>query len=149
MDYVKFIKKFDSVLLATSCGDIPHCSYSTYIIKDNFFYIFISDIATHSDNLKSNPNLSLLFIDGEKDSTNIFARHRVSVSGISSMIEKHSQNYDDILDIFKQKFDSGMVDTLSSLDFNVYQIKPTKINTYFGFGEAKEITNISLTDIGE
>jgi putative heme iron utilization protein len=146
MEYMEFINQFDSLHLATSSDNIPHSSYSTYIIKDNSFYIFISDIAKHSQNLKTNPYASVMFIDSEENSNNIFARSRVTIDTQANMIQKESKEYQEIIKRFINRYNQEMIQTLSSLDFNIFRLKPISMLTYFGFGKAKEITNIHLEE---
>jgi putative heme iron utilization protein len=146
MDYMEFISKFKSLLIATSSDNIPHSSYSTFVIHENSFYILISAIAKHSKNLKKNPNASVMFIEDESSSTNIFARTRVSVDTNVEVLEKDSDEYKQILELYTQKFDKEMVNTLISLDFNIYRLKPKKLSSYFGFGEAKETEKINLKE---
>jgi putative heme iron utilization protein len=146
MEYLEFIKQFDSLHIASSDGVYPHSSYSTYVIYQNSFYIFISDIAKHSANLKANPHASVMFIEDESKCENIFARKRVTVDILATMIEKNSQEYDNILEIYKKKYNKELVQTLSSLDFNIYKLEPKAMSCYFGFGKAKIVEHIHLEE---
>lgn len=138
MQYEDFINQFSSLILATSNSNIPHSSYSTFVSHNGYCYILISDIAPHSTNLKKNPFASLLFIEDEKSSANIFARERVNIYAECDIIDKDTQEYIEVIALYHKKFDTDMVSTLTSLDFYLYKMSPKRVNTYFGFGMAQE-----------
>ena len=101
------------------------------------FYVYISDIATHAKNIQRNPNASLFFVEDESKTTNLFARKRVSLQCDSQKIERGSERFEKVLELFAQKFDASMVNTLKKMtDFNLYEFKVTYGEATFGFGKA-------------
>ena len=85
-EYEKFPKQFQSIIISTvNQQNIPNASYSPFII-DEFknIYIYISGLATHTQNINTNPHVSVLFIDDETNTNNIFARRRLNFDSLSS-----------------------------------------------------------------
>ncbi|MGB6020618.1 MAG: pyridoxamine 5'-phosphate oxidase family protein, partial [Sulfurimonadaceae bacterium] len=86
-----FTAPFQSVVIGTISEEaLPFSSYAPFLHRDHRLYIFISDIATHSQNLKANKNASLLFIEDESKADNIFARKRISLQCTSTLIPRDS-----------------------------------------------------------
>ncbi|MBN2832724.1 MAG: pyridoxamine 5'-phosphate oxidase family protein, partial [Campylobacterales bacterium] len=96
-----------------------------------------SDIATHAKNIQRNPKASLFFVEDESKTENVFARKRVSLQCDSQKIERGSERFEVVLDLFAEKFDAKMVGTLKKmLDFNLYEFKVNYGEATFGFGKA-------------
>jgi putative heme iron utilization protein len=70
---------FQSVLIATASlkGD-PDISYAPFVLNETgAICIYVSQLARHTQNLLECPTASLMFIAGEQDSRNLFARRRL------------------------------------------------------------------------
>ena len=57
----------------------PYSSYAPFIChtQDDAFYVLLSDLSDHSQHLQDNPSASVLIIEDEMNSEQIFARVRV------------------------------------------------------------------------
>ena len=139
------MKNFLSDIKTTVIGTInedntPFSSYAPYVYENNRFYIYISNIATHAQNIQRNPKASLFFIEDESKSENLFARKRVSLQCDSCLISRESDQFNIILDHFESKFDTNMVQMLKKMtDFNLFELQVTSGEATFGFGEAYSI----------
>ncbi len=115
----------------------PFSSYAPYVYDQNRFYVYLSDIAAHAKNLQRNPYASLFFTEDESKTENLFARKRVSLQCESLKIARGSERFEEVLDLFSQKFDAKMVATLKNMtDFNLYEFKTVYGEATFGFGKA-------------
>jgi len=136
------MKEFIATIQTTIIGTLdskgnPFSSYAPYIYNNNRFYVYISDIATHAKNIQINPKASLFFVEDESKTGNLFARKRVSLQCDSQKIERGSERFEKILELFAQKFDANMVNTLKKMtDFNLYEFKVAYGEATFGFGKA-------------
>ncbi len=144
-----FIQNIQTAIIATLDSDgNPFNSYAPYIYDDNRFYVYISDIATHAKNLQRNPKASLFFVEDESKTENLFARKRISLQCDSSKIERSSERFEEILELFAKKFDAKMVTTLKKmLDFNLYEFKVTYGEATFGFGKAYFIGGKNMDEL--
>lgn len=136
-----FIAQFQSTTIATlDEKGLPFSSYAPFVHHKHRFYIFISDVAKHAQNLKKRPNASLLFIEDESKSEQIFARKRISLQCSSQMIKRDEPKFQDVMKIFKSKFSAEMVTMLMGMaDFNLYELSTDYGEATFGFGEAYSI----------
>lgn len=109
-------------------------SYSPYFFDGNDYYILISNLAPHSQNIKTNPNLSFLIIEDETNTKNIYARRRITSQATAKIIERSSDVFERIIDNLAKRV-SKMVYMLAEMnDFNLYKITPTVGRVVIGFG---------------
>ncbi len=136
-----FIKNFQSTTIGTlDEKGLPFSSYAPFVYADHKFYIFISNVAKHAQNLQRTPKASLLFIEDESKTEQIFARKRISLQCTSTMISREDESFDTVMEIFKTKFSEDMMGMLMGMaDFNLYELSTDYGEATFGFGEAYNI----------
>lgn len=136
----EFIENYNSVVLSTlDDANAPFTSYAPFIRVNNNFYIFISDIAKHAQNIQRDERCSLFFIEDEKDAKSIFARKRIVLQANASKVDCESSLYTATLDSFEESFGQTVTMLKKMKDFNLYEITPLKGEAVFGFGEAYDI----------
>ena len=110
-------------------------SYSPYFFDGNDYYVLISDLAPHSQNMKTNPDISFIIIDDESKTKNIYARRRLTSQALAEIVDKKSPLFEDIIDKLAKRV-SKMVYMLSEMnDFNLFKITPTSGRIVIGFGK--------------
>jgi len=136
-----FIKDFQSLSLGTlDENGLPFSSYAPFVHVNHKFYIFISNVAKHAQNLQRIPKASLFFIEDESKTEQIFARKRISLQATSVMVSKEDKTFNTVMDVFKEKFSEDMVTMLMGMqDFNLYEFSTDYGEATFGFGEAYNI----------
>lgn len=128
------------MLSTVSVQGEPESSYAPYVRdKQGTFYIFVSQLAEHSQNLLQTGKASVLFIQPEAQTQNLFARQRVvlncSVTEVNRMDESFEKIMDDMQDLLGET-----VALLRSLpDFHLLAINPIKGKYIAGFGQAFKI----------
>jgi len=137
-----------SVQLATlNKHQEPEISYTPFIRVEHCYYIFISELAAHTQNLKQHAKLSLLFIQDEQDCKNIFARKRLILECQSSLIKRDIQEWDALMLKFEE-IQGNTISVLKSLaDFHLFRITPEKGSYVQGFGKAFELTGKNLSQV--
>lgn len=142
MQYLnELLETYESVVLGTTGENgYPFSSYAPFYYDGEQIYIFISDIATHAQNIQRTLQASTLFIEDESQSKNIFARRRISLQCDVNSIQREDTHFNTIMDQFKNKFSDEMVSMLLGMnDFNLYALRPVYGEATFGFGEAYNI----------
>ncbi len=143
---LSFRDRFKTVVLATcDVNAEPHASYAPFIVdQSGAFYIFVSELAPHTCNLLSNPRASLLLIDAEAQSTNLFARQRLSLTCRAAQISRNTPHWSEILDRMFEAH-GKTVELLRTLpDFHLYRLDVTTGDYIKGFGQAYRVTGNSL-----
>ncbi len=128
------------LLSSASITGIPDISYAPFVRDEaGCFYIFISELAAHTDNLLTNPQVSVMFVRPESESNNLFARERAIFDCSVKEIERNDDCYSTQLNALQTKF-GEIVGVLRSLsDFHLFALTPISGRTVAGFGQAYTI----------
>ena len=137
--------KVASVQLATSNEDgEPEASYTPYLWKDQCAYIFVSELAAHTKNLKNSQHASLMFIEDEADSKNVFARQRLILSCQAEFIDREAEEWKHAIHAFEQRH-GNTVSLLKTLkDFWLVRLCPDRGSFVRGFGQAFAFTEANF-----
>lgn len=147
--YETFAQQFNSVIISTiNRNSIPNASYTPFVMDEaKNIYIYVSGLATHTQNLKVNPLVSVLFIDDESQTQEIFARRRLSFDCTATLMERDTQTWNHIVDQFHERF-GEIIPVLRGLaDFQIFCLTPRAGRFVIGFGRAYEISGDKLNQL--
>lgn len=134
------IASHKTLLLGTrnAKGD-AELSYAPYLRDEQGFYIFISDLAKHTQNLRAHPQASVMFIAPEDSVRNLFARPRLTLNCSVVEIPPFDPRHAQYLQAMQEKF-GNIVALLRSLpDFHLLQLIPEHGAYVAGFGKAHSV----------
>jgi hypothetical protein len=140
------LARVKSLMLATLGNDgWPHASYAPFVRNvDGAFCIFVSDLSEHTENLRRAPNVSILLIEDEQDTRELFARRRLSLRARATIIPRADPDWARLANVFQQRF-GGIVEVFRQLgDFRLVRLTPTGGSFVTGFGQAFELTGEQL-----
>lgn len=137
-----------TVQLATIDADgKPEASYAPCVWVEDACYLYLSELARHTFNLTANPAISLLLIESEAESKNLFARRRIILQGKVEKIARKTDRFLTIMSEFKKQF-GDFIDVIEPLqDFHLFQIVPQSGRFIRGFAQAYELTGAGLKQI--
>ena len=69
----KLIDSCQSLVITVSDNDHPDIGYAPYIYKNNYFYIFSSELSSHIKFLINKKDGTFMLIKDEQDTKNIWA----------------------------------------------------------------------------
>lgn len=145
----KFINSFKSVIISSISKDgYGLASYSTITKVDESFYIYISKVSDHYQNIISNPDkISILFLEDEHSAKTILARKRATFRAEAIKIERDSKEFAKFATEFVAKFkeQSGAEQVITMRDFDLFRLKFGKCRYVKGFGGAYDIENSDVT----
>lgn len=130
-----------SLMLATVGTDgRPNASYAPFIRDEAYrFYIYVSGLSTHTQNLHANPQTSILLMEDEAQARQIFARTRLSYDCTAQLIDREEPSWAGLVDGFAARF-GPVVEMLRELpDFRIFQLTPVSGRFVMGFGAAYEV----------
>jgi len=142
------IGSLKSVQLATlNAAKQAEISYAPYLKSENSFFIFISELAAHTQNLKTHHQLSLMFIEDESSSKTVFARKRLTLECKSTFVDRRNEKWERTLIAFEAA-QGPTIQLLKTLpDFCLFELK-AKTGTFVkGFGQAYRLSGETLTEI--
>lgn len=127
-----------------TCEGAPMVSMVPYLAADDFsaFYIHISALALHTQNLLADARAGLLITESGETGVDPQTLARVSIQGGVQTIELRSQQYADVRSEYLGKYPKAEINFQLS-DFLLYAILPSSARYVAGFGR---IYDLSLED---
>ncbi|MDR4952712.1 pyridoxamine 5'-phosphate oxidase family protein [Chryseobacterium sp. ES2] len=133
----ELINASKSIILATVDAEgNPNSSYAPFVQVDQTFYILVSFMAKHTKNLADGRKTSIMFIEDESATKQIYARERLTIEAATSQIERDSEVWNTVVAKLKENH-GKVVDVISEMgDFILIALQPVKGSYVNGFGSA-------------
>lgn len=142
--YRELIQSQQILLLSTITDQgEPEASYAPCVRDEHgVFYIYVSDLAAHTNNMLQKGCASILFLREENKTSNQFARERVIFQCKVDEVQQDDARYERQLQIMRDKF-GETVELLRRLsDFHLLALIPVNGKYIAGFGQAFAINVI-------
>jgi putative heme iron utilization protein len=147
--YEQLLSQTRSLILGTINTDgTPRVSYAPFILNERRqFYIFISQLAAHTAHLQRTGQASLMLIEDESATDQIFARKRATFQCQARLIKRDGTEAEAVLAEFERRF-GQMVGLLKSLpDFQLFKLQPQSGLLVLGFGQAYELSGERFAEL--
>ncbi|AZA77394.1 pyridoxamine 5'-phosphate oxidase [Chryseobacterium sp. G0186] len=133
----ELIANTKSVILATVDAEgNSNSSYAPFVQVEQTFYILVSFMAKHTKNLSEGRKTSVMFIEDESATKQIYARERLTLEATTSQIERDSETWNNVIAKLKENH-GKVVDVISEMkDFILIALQPVKGSYVNGFGSA-------------
>lgn len=144
--YQEFPQKFRSAILSTVSADgLPQASYAPFLIDgDKNIYIYVSGLSAHTVNLKQTRRASVLFIEDEAETKEIFARRRLTYECSAAPLPRDTTQWQTLIERFEQQF-GQVIGLMKGLpDFQLFQLQPDAGQFVIGFGAAYRVKGDDL-----
>jgi len=155
-----FLKTRQTLILSTQAqtGTLE-TSVAPCVLVDGVVYIFVSELAAHTQNLlwtiEHNSNLpdeksilvSGLFVADESETEQLFARERITLQFVPTEILADETQYQTVLQKMAQQFGEVMSVLTSLPDFHLIALKPKKGGYVKGFGQAFAFNDCLCQDL--
>ena len=134
-----------SVQLATVGEDgAPHLGYTPHLFDGTDVLIFVSQLAAHTRDLLARPRAAIMLIADEAESSQLFARTRVTYACDATPIGREEASWETLLDAFEARH-GKMIGLLRQLpDFVLFRLRPTGGQLVMGFGKAYRLAGEAL-----
>ncbi|BDA69507.1 pyridoxamine 5'-phosphate oxidase-related, FMN-binding [Rivularia sp. IAM M-261] len=139
--YQTFTDQFQSAVICTVSQDgLPNASYAPFVMDDRKnIYIYVSGLSTHTQNLNVKPLASVLFIEDESKTQQMFARRRLSYDCTATLVNSSTATWIQTVSNFESRF-GNIIQMLRDLpDFRIFQLTPTSGRFVVGFGAAYDV----------
>ena len=144
-----------SLLAAVQCvqlatinkHDEPESSTTPYLYRNDCFYIFISELAAHTRNLKIQPRVSLLLIEDESQCKNIFARKRLILSAEAQFIARDDDSWEATISSFQQQRGKTIAVLKTLPDFWLVKLDIQSGCFVQGFGQAYQFEAMQFNNV--
>ena len=133
----ELVQKSKSFILATLDAEgTPNSSYAPFVQVENTFYILVSFLAKHTQNLVEGKKTSIMFIEDECATKQIYARERLTIDAYTSQVERNCEIWNTVVSQLKETH-GKVVEVISEMnDFILIGIHPVKGSYVNGFGSA-------------
>ena len=147
--FLKLKEGVKTLVLSTLTEEAkPNVSYAPFVEDSHGnFYLFLSQIAAHTQDLLSHPTTSVMLIEDEQDSCQIFARQRISYQCQVDVVFPDDPDYETMLNLLQLRF-GNIIELLTSLpDFILFKLHPYHGEYVMGFGKAYHLEGDDLTEL--
>lgn len=143
----EFKQQCKTIVLATLDKDHnPNVSYAPFVINNGEYQVLISTIARHARNLQDVPKVSLMLLEDESKSREIYARRRLTFDASARILERHSPEWENAIQALQARH-GEIVDNLAKLeDFKVFCFTPEQGLFVKGFGKAFQVSTDELVN---
>lgn len=145
----RFKKNVKTLHLSTITNDgKPNASYSPFISDEQgSLYIFVSGLASHTQDLLETPEASVLLVEDEEKTRQIFARQRISYQCSVEIVSNDNQDYSKHLNAMEKRF-GNIIELLKTLpDFILFRLTPHQGQYVKGFGKAYKLIGSGLLEL--
>lgn len=125
-----------TLILATADKTgLPEASTTAFIQDESGdYFILVSQLARHTGNLQVRPQASVMLVEDEAASSQLFARRRIQLQCEATLVS--TEKAPAIIDQFRKEH-GKIIELLSSLpDFVLFRLHPTHGQFVMGFGQA-------------
>jgi hypothetical protein len=148
-EYENFTQEVQSVILSTvSESGKPNASYAPFVMDESKnIYIYVSGLSTHTQNMYVNAQTSVLFIEDESQTKQIFARRRLTFDCTATFVERETEEWGLVVDQFQARF-GEIIELFRNLpDFRIFKLTPSEGRFVIGFGAAYKISGDNLNQL--
>ena len=133
----ELVERTKSIILATVDAEgTPNSSYAPFVQVENTFYILVSFMAKHTKNLADGRKTSIMFIEDESATKQIYARERLTIEASTSQVERDSETWNTVVAQLKETH-GKVVDVIAEMkDFILIGLHTVKGSYVNGFGSA-------------
>ncbi|MFH7243058.1 MAG: HugZ family protein [Spirulina sp.] len=150
--YQALPKQVKSLMLSTVNADgTPNASYAPFVMDDTYqIYLLTSGLSAHTPNLLRTGRASVLIIEDEGQTQQVFARQRLTYDCQVSPIARHSDPWETQMAQFEARFGDIIAMLRQLEDFQLFSLTPQAGRFVMGFGAAYEVdpANLSQLQVG-
>ena len=140
---------FQSLIMSTVSPDgIPEASYAPYVLgTGNTVYVYVSQLAKHTNNLWESGLASILFIEPEQSADQAFARRRLMFEVEAELIDRDTPEWRAVIAEFAARFGHIMATLKKLEDFKLFRLRLRKGLYVQGFAKAYRISGPQLDQV--
>ncbi len=126
--------------LGTLHQGAPFVSMVPYAVaSDGCFILHVSRLASHTQDMLDNADVSLLIAESETSGKMPQALARVTVQGRAQLVDRDSEKSTPARQLYLARFPDA-ASLFEFLDFNIFIVEPISVRLIAGFGRAVTIT---------
>ena len=146
-----FRSEFKTIILGTAAyNNVPDASVAPAVLgPDGAFYVFVSELSTHTQNIIDGGKASALIIQDEAESKQLLARKRLTFACEATEIVEGNMIYEARMEDLKTKFGPIMANLSQMEDFHMFCLQPISGRLINGFGQAFDVNPNDWNDLSQ
>ncbi len=147
--YQDLLQSLNSVIIGTvdEQGN-PHTSYAPFVLDEQKnIYLLGSELAEHTHHLLKTEKASLLLIDDEAKTAQIFGRRRLTFNCNVTEIQRTESQWEHQINQLTERFGETVTMIASLTDFHLFKFTPYNGRLVLGFGGIYEIEGDNLEQL--
>jgi heme oxygenase (biliverdin-IX-beta and delta-forming) len=121
-------------LATTNALGLAETSYCPFLFNNDHCYIFISELASHTQNLKINMNCASLTMS--EATPNPFTRPRIALNHKATFVQREEHDWSNLMALFESKLGNTVAMLRSLPDFHLVKLQILGGTFIEGFGKA-------------
>ncbi|MEJ6080704.1 pyridoxamine 5'-phosphate oxidase family protein [Vibrio sp. 1-Bac 57] len=139
-EILDFINSKKTLQLATvDVKAKPNASYAPFVYFEQGFYVLISELARHTQNILNNPSASLMLIEEESEAKNLYARVRLTFDAEAVIVSRETQQWQDVIELMINRLGNTEQGLSQFTDFHLVKLKVKQGLYVKGFGQAYQV----------
>jgi heme iron utilization protein len=122
-------------------------SYAPFVRRAGSYYLYLSRLAAHYNNLSENAGVGLLLIRDESSSPNSFARERLQLTANATKLSKNHPDKPNLISRFKSKFGKQFELIEPLPDFDLFELSIKSGRYIYGFAQAYELYGDNMDEL--
>lgn len=124
--------KYSLILSTTNSNNTAHTSYSPFVQNEGNYYICISSLLPHFENMANTNKAHVMIIEDESNASHIYARKRLYFDvDCEEVIEEEA-----IFKLFDDRYENQLSFIREMKDFKILRLIPQEKSLVLGFGAA-------------
>lgn len=147
--YQTLSQRVKSLMLSTvNLDGTPHASYAPFVMDDAYqIYLLTSGLSAHTQNLLRTGQASVLIIEGESQTQQVFARQRLTYDCQVTPIPRQSERWEAQMAQMETRFGNIIVMLRQLEDFQLFGLSPRSGRFVMGFGAAYQVNPHDLSQL--
>ena len=145
-DFLELVDGSQGVIMATvdETGE-PEASYAPFVRDEGLrFYVYLSELARHTNNLLVTGKASLLWLGEESNGGNPFARRRLVLRCGATRVDRDCAEWASAVARLQQRFGGTMALLRQLGDFHLFRLQALAGTYVLGFGRAYTLSGECL-----
>ena len=117
----------------------PNASYAPFVSCDDGYYILISEMARHAQNILINPTVSLMIIEDESQADCLHSRKRLTLDATAILISTETDRWSEATKVMIEKLGETVKTLVQLSDFHLIHLQPEQGLYVKGFGKAHHV----------
>ncbi|TEW52183.1 pyridoxamine 5'-phosphate oxidase family protein [Psychromonas algicola] len=136
----KLVESKNTLQLATvDENGKPNASYAPFVSCDDGYYILISEMARHAQNILINPTVSLMVIEDESQADCLHSRKRLTLDATAILISTETERWSEVTKVMIEKLGETVKTLVQLSDFHLIHLQPEQGLYVKGFGKAHHV----------